>query len=106
MEEFSSNGKKLISTVIAQSKASLVLDKLTLYVPNGFKSESLDAEGITLKRFFNSKIQDREFELNIVEVKVEFKSVIPHSFQDKVEAIVKENPDMIKWFENLGLKSS
>jgi len=104
--QFSSNGKKLLSTVIAQSKATLVLDKLTLFVPNGFKNDSLDAEGVELKRFFYKKIPDREFELDIVEIKVEFKSVIPHTFQDRVDAIVKENPEMIKWFENLDLKSN
>jgi hypothetical protein len=101
---FSDKGSRILSTVMKQSALYVEGEKVILEVPAGYKNEWLDAEVFTIKDFLHARITDREFVLEFRESARVYTPDVPFTFEQKVEVLSQQNPDIVKWFEDLGLK--
>jgi hypothetical protein len=102
-EKLKSEGKKLLSVIILQSQFEFNAPHLILQIPQGFKNDTLESELLEIKRFVASKVGDKEYEFEVEEIKKEFINEVPHTLEERKNALIQENPDIAEWIQTLGL---
>ncbi|MCO6495059.1 MAG: hypothetical protein J5I91_05195 [Bacteroidetes bacterium] len=103
-KQFLSDGKNYLATIISNSNAELLEEKLIISVPVGLNNEKLNSEKLFLKQFFSQKISNIEFDLEFVEIKNQIQSNIPYTNEDKLNKILEENPEFKEWVKKLDLR--
>lgn len=102
-EKLKTDGKKLLSVILLQSKFVYQEPILTLQIPQGFKNDTFESELLEIKRFVASKLENVNYEFEVEEIKKEFVNEIPHTLEERKNALIQENPEIAEWIQTLGL---
>lgn len=106
VSHFEQNGERLLAHIFEQSKVALEGNTITIWLPTGFKNESVEEAQYRVNHFFVETLKREDLLVQYDELKTEFKPDIPYAFQDKVQDMLSKNPDVTLWFEKLKLKQN